>query len=136
MAQVSRVEHVHSRHFIHCDIKPANFMMGVGERSNQAYIIDFGLAKQYRDAQTHHHIPCEEHAALSPGMAILQKKIRSSLPQFCERSWERLPTTCSIHSPANSPRFSATLAPWVSTRNLIIHISTRFSVTSLYVKVT
>lgn len=64
MAQLSRVEHVHSRHFIHRDIKPANFVMGVGERSNQAYIIDFGLAKQYRDSQTHHHIPCEEHYSL------------------------------------------------------------------------
>jgi serine/threonine protein kinase len=39
-------------------------MMGVGERSNQAYIINFGLAKQYRDAQTHHHIPYGEHYSL------------------------------------------------------------------------
>jgi hypothetical protein len=39
-------------------------MMGVGKCSNQAYIINFGLVKQYRDSKTHHHIPCEEHYSL------------------------------------------------------------------------
>ena len=31
--------------------------MGVGVHCNQAYIIDFGLAKEFRDARTHVHIP-------------------------------------------------------------------------------
>lgn len=55
--QISRVEYVHSKSFIHRDIKPDNFLMGLGKRANQVYVIDFGLAKKYRDPKTHIHIP-------------------------------------------------------------------------------
>ncbi|KAM0034300.1 putative protein kinase CK1-CK1 family [Helianthus debilis subsp. tardiflorus] len=48
---------MHSRGFIHCDIKLDNFLMGLGRKANQVYIIDYGLAKKYRDFQTHKHIP-------------------------------------------------------------------------------
>lgn len=30
--------------------------MGLGDRGNLVYIIDFGLAKRYRDPKTHQHI--------------------------------------------------------------------------------
>ncbi|RVX05465.1 Casein kinase 1-like protein 1 [Vitis vinifera] len=54
---INRVEFVHSKSFLHRDIKPDNFLMGLGRRANQVYIIDFGLAKKYRDTATHQHIP-------------------------------------------------------------------------------
>ena len=57
LLQISRIEYVHSKSFIHRDIKPDNFLMGLGKRANQVYIIDFGLAKKYRDPKTHLHIP-------------------------------------------------------------------------------
>ena len=57
LVQISRIEYVHSKSFIHRDIKPDNFLMGLGKRANQVYIIDFGLAKKYRDPKTHLHIP-------------------------------------------------------------------------------
>lgn len=44
---LQRIEYVHSRQFIHRDIKPDNFLMGYQKKSHRVYIIDFGLAKRY-----------------------------------------------------------------------------------------
>jgi len=62
---ISRVDYIHSRNFIHRDIKPDNFLMGLGKKGNLVYIIDFGLAKKYRDGRTHQHIPYRENKNLT-----------------------------------------------------------------------
>jgi len=54
---ISRIEYIHSRHFVHRDIKPANFVMGTGTASRLVNVIDFGLAKKFRDPRTNLHIP-------------------------------------------------------------------------------
>ncbi|CAN4097530.1 unnamed protein product [Withania somnifera] len=62
---INRIEFVHSKSFLHRDIKPDNFLMGLGRRANQVYVIDFGLAKKYRDNSTNQHIPYRENKNLT-----------------------------------------------------------------------
>lgn len=60
-----RIECVHQHHFIHRDVKPDNFLMGLGRQCNKLYLIDFGLAKRYRDPVSLEHIPYREDRNLT-----------------------------------------------------------------------
>mmetsp|Transcript_12330 Transcript_12330/g.25943 ORF Transcript_12330/g.25943 Transcript_12330/m.25943 type:complete len:486 (-) Transcript_12330:448-1905(-) len=62
---LSRLEYVHTKSFIHRDVKPDNFLIGLGKRQNVIHIIDFGLAKKYRDPRSHQHIPYRENKNLT-----------------------------------------------------------------------
>jgi serine/threonine protein kinase len=50
---LERLEYIHSKNFIHRDVKPHNFLSGLKDES-LIYIIDFGLAKKYRSERGNH----------------------------------------------------------------------------------
>lgn len=62
---IGRIEYFHNKNFIHRDIKPDNFLMGISKSCNKLYIIDFGLAKKFRDSRTKQHIPYREDKNLT-----------------------------------------------------------------------
>ncbi len=74
---------MHAKNFIHRDIKPDNFVMGLGLTASTVYLIDFGMTKRYRDATTKMHIPyknCKKltgtarYASLNSHMGIVQSR--------------------------------------------------------------
>ena len=57
---VTRLENIHNSFYLHRDLKPNNFVIGREERLNVIYLIDFGLAKMYKDRQTGTHLPFKD----------------------------------------------------------------------------
>ena len=54
---INVLEYVHDKHYVHRDIKPDNFVMGLNSLSKKLYLLDFGLAKKYRSSTTLVHYP-------------------------------------------------------------------------------
>ena len=64
LQMISRIEFLHSYGFIHCDIKPDNFVLGLKQEKNMKdidknnftlYLIDYGLAEPYMNLKTKVH---------------------------------------------------------------------------------
>ncbi|KAI8373427.1 binary complex of casein kinase-1 with Cki7 [Choanephora cucurbitarum] len=64
---ISRIQSIHERDLIYRDIKPDNFLVGLPgtDKESQLFVIDFGMAKLYRDKITKKHIPYQERKDLS-----------------------------------------------------------------------
>ena len=50
---LERVEHVHQHGFIHRDIKPDNFLIGIGKNKSKIFLVDFGLSKLFKANEDH-----------------------------------------------------------------------------------
>ncbi|KIK75616.1 hypothetical protein PAXRUDRAFT_36971 [Paxillus rubicundulus Ve08.2h10] len=63
-AMITCLKYVHSRNFIHQDIKPRNILMGVGDSRDTFFLIDFGIAQKYHDPSSCIHILMQENLSL------------------------------------------------------------------------
>jgi serine/threonine protein kinase len=59
------LEFLHTKLFLHRDIKPDNFLVGLGKKHQVVYLIDFGLAKKYVDQKTGQHILYKDGKSLT-----------------------------------------------------------------------
>ena len=62
---ITRVEFIHAQNFLHRDMKPDNFLIGINNKASMVYMIDFGLSKRYRDPKTGEHIPYRDNKSLT-----------------------------------------------------------------------
>ncbi|KAI8973856.1 kinase-like domain-containing protein [Pilobolus umbonatus] len=64
---LSIIEAVHTSGFIYRDIKPDNFVLGRPgtSREHKVFLVDFGMAKLFRDKYSKKHIPYRENRCLS-----------------------------------------------------------------------
>ncbi|EPS93082.1 hypothetical protein FOMPIDRAFT_1020751 [Fomitopsis schrenkii] len=83
---LSRIEYIHSRDLIHRDVKPGNFVMAKSDKDSPhlVNIIDFGLAKKYRDPRTGAHVPYAQEDQHGVGTCLFAS-INTHLGVECSR---------------------------------------------------
>jgi serine/threonine protein kinase len=68
---INLLKTIHNKGFVHRDIKPDNFLLGLNNKSNQIYIIDFGLCKPY--------IYKEKHIDIKSSHSLIGSKTYASI---------------------------------------------------------
>lgn len=55
------LEFLHSRGIVHCDMKPANFVAGMGKQRDHIYLVDYGLSKYF--VESGKHVPYSQNSS-------------------------------------------------------------------------
>ncbi|XP_051147771.1 casein kinase 1-like protein HD16 [Andrographis paniculata] len=66
---ISILEKLHSRGYVHGDVKPENFLLGPPGTPNEKrlYLVDLGLATRWRDGTTGHHVEYDQRPDIFRG---------------------------------------------------------------------
>lgn len=51
---LERIEWVHSKGLVYNDIEPDNFLVGLAERQDKIFMVDFGSCQKYLDQEGKH----------------------------------------------------------------------------------
>ena len=58
---IKRLQYIHSKNIIHCDIKPSNIILGNDINLNILKLIDFGISEFYYDLENNKHKEFDEN---------------------------------------------------------------------------
>lgn len=61
---ITRLIDLHTKGFLHRDMKPENFVIGQKGKERIIYLIDFGLSKKFINEKTFEHIPFRDKRAV------------------------------------------------------------------------
>ena len=75
------IKYIHGMGYLHRDVKPENFLFGMGDNSKKMYAIDFGLSKRFLD-DTNTHIPMKQHKKFTGTIRYLSTNVHAG----CEPS--------------------------------------------------
>ncbi|KAI6014210.1 kinase-like domain-containing protein [Pisolithus marmoratus] len=81
LQMITWLEYIHSHHFIHCDIKLQNMLIGLMGSKDTVFLINFGITKQYWHPSSHIHVPMEKTGRLvsTPAFASLNSHLQLEL---------------------------------------------------------
>ena len=108
---LDRLEYIHSKNYIHRDIKPQNFVNGRKD-TNIIYIIDFGFSSQYRSSRTGKHIKYQSQKYAMGSLSYLSINANSGYGQSRRDDLESLGYMLIFLAIEN--------LPWLSIENLNI----------------
>merc|ERR1719204_2505094 len=81
---LSRLEFLHDAGFLHRDLKPDNFLMGIHDSERVVYAVDLGLGKAFQSEPGGQHIPYTKGKTRHEKYDKIARKKLSTLPeQLC-----------------------------------------------------
>ena len=86
---LERLEYIHSKNYLHRDIKPGNFLVGNPDKS-QIYLIDFGNARKYRSSRTGKHKPFTKNPKMCGTVIFLSTNVLKGIEQTRKDELESL----------------------------------------------
>ncbi|KAJ8591588.1 kinase-like protein, partial [Rhizopogon salebrosus TDB-379] len=81
---ISSLQYIHTRNIVHQGVKPANILIGIRKNTHLVYLMDFSLAKQYRDPRMHTHITFHCHSPFigTPAFASVNSHLGANLGRW------------------------------------------------------
>lgn len=81
LQMICRLEFLHSKGFVHGDVKPENFAFGANENSSIIYLLDYNLSSIYKNLKTNVHIPFNGNLFMkgTPTFASINSHLKFSL---------------------------------------------------------